>query len=247
MKNLINAVFACLICILFCSVSYAGNLHDGMKAAKSGNYAKAHDLWLLEAEKGNPIAQYNLALLYVRGLFTTHGGLIKDLSEAERWLLKAAVQGKTEAQYNLGVLYAQGPLQDFQKAKKWFLEAAQKGFPLAQCRLGYMFVTGTGVDVDFNNAAKWVRKCAMNDVPEAQLLLGNMYYEGKGVSQDKVEAYAWWVLAKGKGHPDASTAIKKAEKEWDPKIIKAGFGRSYTLAREVLQERRENEARWGFW
>ena len=66
--------------------------------------------------------------------------MVKDLSKATEWLLKAAEQGCDKAQYSLGDLYnygAHGVLeQDYTKAAEWYRRAAEQGHVEAQCNLG---------------------------------------------------------------------------------------------------------------
>jgi TPR repeat protein len=236
MKFLRNIFFLILLCFMFFSVSYADSIQEGMEAAQSGNYGKARDLWLPEAENGDPRAQYNLAYLYAQGLITTNLGLMTDLAETEKWFLKAAKQGLVEAQNALGVLYVRSLLRDYQKAEKWFLQAAQGGFPEAQRNLVslYLDIIGTNNDADFKRALIWIRKSAMNGNPDSQYLLGGMYYEGKGVPKNIVEAYAWWVLADKNGHPKASMNIEHVRGKWDSQIIEDGKRKAAALEEEIL-------------
>jgi len=66
--------------------------------------------WRFDAERGSPIAQNKLGLLYKNG----HNGGPKDYQQAVSWFRKAAYQGSPDAQNNLGLMYAhgKGALQD---------------------------------------------------------------------------------------------------------------------------------------
>ena len=55
------------------------------------------------ANLGEPRAQYDLALLYDKGL-----GVPQSDAEALRWYTRAAEQGEARAQYNLGLMYMNG-------------------------------------------------------------------------------------------------------------------------------------------
>ena len=73
------------------------------KAYLRGDYAKtAKELEGL-ANLGDPRAQYDLAVLYDKGL-----GVPQSDSEALRWYTRAADQGDARAQYNLGLMYMNG-------------------------------------------------------------------------------------------------------------------------------------------
>ena len=56
-----------------------------------------------EAEEGNPAAQFNLGLAYLKG-----DGVMTDDTEAIKWLRKAAESHESHAENLLGILYDQG-------------------------------------------------------------------------------------------------------------------------------------------
>ena len=97
------------------------------------------------AEKGNRVAQYNLAICYYNGL-----GVAKDFVQAAAWFRKAAEQGYAQAQSNLGGCYASGlgVAKDFVQAVSWYLPAAEQGFAPAQFNLGVHYYNGEGVAKD---------------------------------------------------------------------------------------------------
>jgi TPR repeat protein len=73
------------------------------KAYLRDDYGKtAKDLEGL-ANLGEPRAQYDLALLYDKGV-----GVPQNDAEARRWYTRAAEQGDARAQYNLGLMYMNG-------------------------------------------------------------------------------------------------------------------------------------------
>ena len=83
-----------LCCALFVSAqAFGGAYDDGVAAYDQGQYATALSLWLPLAEQGNVAAQYNVAVLYEKGL-----GVAQDYVAAARWYAKAAAQGDPEAQ-----------------------------------------------------------------------------------------------------------------------------------------------------
>jgi TPR repeat protein len=63
-------------------------------------YAKAMKLFKPLAEKGNALAQYNIALMHKMGL-----GVPKSEKEARKWARLAAKQGHADAQLLMGSLY----------------------------------------------------------------------------------------------------------------------------------------------
>ncbi|WPZ35458.1 peptidoglycan-binding protein [Thalassobaculum sp. OXR-137] len=81
--------------------------------------------WFREAAiNGLDVAQFNLGVMYERGL-----GVPEDETRALLWYHSAAEQGFPLAQYNLGRLYAlgKGIPQSDAEAKRWFQRAAERG------------------------------------------------------------------------------------------------------------------------
>ena len=153
--------------------SSAGNYEEGLKAAKAGEYAMAHDLWLIEAEKGDAKSQYNLGLLYLTEKYRTQQGLVRDLEESRKWFWKASEQGFAEAQYNLGYMYATGTGVDvdFKKAEKLIRASALNNLGDAQLMLGGMYYEGKGVPHDKKEAYAWWVLAADNGVMNAVLAM----------------------------------------------------------------------------
>ncbi len=76
------------------------------------------------AEKGDPVAQYKLGVMYGLGL-----GVTQDYSEAVKWYQRAARAGDARSQSNLGFMYGtgRGVPQDFIKAYAWYNVASASG------------------------------------------------------------------------------------------------------------------------
>ena len=106
--------------------------------------------WFREAAiQGVPGAQYNLGVLYERGL-----GVRQDETRALLWYHSAAEQGHPLAQYNLGILYAAGrsvPLS-YAEAAVWFERAAARGVPAAAYNLAVLLEGGLGRPRDMEQA-----------------------------------------------------------------------------------------------
>ena len=77
------------------------------------------------AEAGDINSQYNLAVMYAKGL-----GVLRDDKEAIEWYHKSAEQGFAAAQLNLGVMYAtdRGVPKDFVIAYAFANIAEANGF-----------------------------------------------------------------------------------------------------------------------
>ena len=99
------------------TLAWAGAYEDGVAAYDRQQFDTARKLWLPLAEQGNAAAQFNVAVLYEKGL-----GAPANVAEAARWYLKAAQQGDPDAQYSIGVLYETGTgvPRDVEQARTWF-------------------------------------------------------------------------------------------------------------------------------
>jgi TPR repeat protein len=77
MRFLSQITILLLLFAVLVLVAFGGNVEDGLVAAASGDFKTAHSLWIAEAEKGNPVAQGYLGILYLKGQ-----GVAKDEQEA---------------------------------------------------------------------------------------------------------------------------------------------------------------------
>jgi TPR repeat protein len=96
----------------------------GRAYSKNNNLNLAAAQFRKAAEQGYPAAEYNLGVMYERGL-----ALKKDDALAVAWYRKAAEQGYTNAQFNLGNMYSngQGVARNYDEAMKWYRLAADQG------------------------------------------------------------------------------------------------------------------------
>lgn len=188
------------LCLLLAGSARAGAIEDAQAAYAAGDFTRAVALFKTLAEQGDPVAQYNLGVLYENGQ-----GVPKDYVLAVDWYRKGADQGYAEAQNNLANMYAfgLGVTQDPAEAVLWMRKAAQQGQSGAQFNLGIMYTLGQGVPKDYAQAEAWLRLAAEQGEAEAQYNLGVMYERGDGVAPDAVEAYSWYLLAVGAGFAPA--------------------------------------------
>ncbi|MEP5764322.1 MAG: tetratricopeptide repeat protein [Halieaceae bacterium] len=114
----------------------------GVAAFQANDMPLAYKELLAAAKEGHAESQFNVALMYERGI-----GVGKDESKAVFWYRKSALQGVAGAQFNLGVLYenGRGTKVDFAKANEWYRKASVQGDALAIGNLGMLYVRGQGV------------------------------------------------------------------------------------------------------
>jgi uncharacterized protein len=131
-----------------------GGGDEALAAYRSGDYAKALELWRPLAEKGDRTAQFRLGSLYAEGK-----GVTRDDKTAMTWFLKAAEQGDPMAQYDAagGYVSGIGVDQDLAAAAKWFRRAADQGMAYAQLNLGLLYAAGHGVPQDNVEAMTWLQ------------------------------------------------------------------------------------------
>lgn len=79
------AVF-CAVCPVYADTA------AGLAAFKKADYATAYKEWKAAAQKGQAEAEYDLGLLYAKGL-----GVERDLGIAQQWYESAALQGNSQA------------------------------------------------------------------------------------------------------------------------------------------------------
>ena len=79
------------------------DVEKGWEAYDRGDYETALTEWLIDAEQGDMLAQYNLGVMYANGW-----GVLENDAEAVRWYRLAADQGNAKAQFNLGGMYDNG-------------------------------------------------------------------------------------------------------------------------------------------
>lgn len=157
-RILCAALVVCLACPVWAQSAYQ----------RLSRQPDVNELWL-PAHRGDPDAQYNLALLYGSG-----SGIAKNLTEAAKWYRRAADQGHAKAQAMLGVLFSagQGVPRSQTEAIKWWRRAADQGDPDARFNLGMAYWKGEGVTQDFDKANALFRSMAPAGSSYARSVLG---------------------------------------------------------------------------
>ena len=138
---------------------------NAIELAATARLEEVFNLYARSAELGNPIAQYNLAMMYSNG-----ESVYVDYQQAVYWFRKSAGQKFAPAQYRLGELYyfEKGGLErDLQKAIELFNLAAKQGDADAQMNLAMMCGTGEGLPLDKEQALSWILRARMGGNPIA--------------------------------------------------------------------------------
>lgn len=176
--------------LAYTATANSGSLEDGHTAFDAKQYKKAFEIWKPLSDKGDPDAQYNLALLYMNGL-----GVEKNDRLALKLFTLAAQQGMADAQYNAGVMFytGKGVYPNQKTAVAWWELAAAKGHPNAQNNLAGMYAFGYGVGKDVNKAIKWWQAAAEQGHPDAINSLIHAYKGSiPGIKADPAKAEHWF-------------------------------------------------------
>ncbi|KAF0717962.1 Aste57867_1988 [Aphanomyces stellatus] len=153
------------------------------------------------ADKGDPDATLNLALLYYYGA----RGVTQDVAKAATYFLKAHELGMTASAANLGHMYSRGvgvPL-DHAKAFTYFQEAAHEGNAAAQNGLATLYLRGHGVKENRPKAITLFRTAAKQGNADAFYNLGVLALQGAlqtDQSPDFEAAYGYFQVAAQHGH-----------------------------------------------
>jgi uncharacterized protein len=140
---------------------------DGVDAWNRGDYAGATKSWDDLAKAGDADAQYNLGYAYRSGK-----GVTADLTKAEDWYRRAALQGHELAQAELGlIMYERG---EKIAALPWIRAAADRGEPRAQYVYGTALFNGEGVGKDWPRAYALMTRAAAANIMPARDALGQM-------------------------------------------------------------------------
>lgn len=130
-----------------------GMVHLQGRAGHGKDEVEAARLFTAAAEQGYARAQYNLGLLYDKGM-----GVERNPNTASMWYRKAAEQGHAASQHNLALRYMQGlrtewsPQDDKEALKLFKLGSSQMYSPSLTC-LAICFENGVGMkDPDLEKA-----------------------------------------------------------------------------------------------
>jgi localization factor PodJL len=189
----------------------------------------------IAAAANQPAAEYELGTRYAEGR-----GVARDLSEATRWLQRAADAGFAPAQFRLGSLKekGEGVKKDPEAARRLYLAAARKGHAKAMHNLAVLYAEGINDKPDYTVAAEWFRRAANYGVTDSQYNLAILYARGIGVQADLAEAYRWFALAAAGGDADAARKRDQVGAQLDQYTLAA----AKRAAQTFVAEREPDEA-----
>jgi uncharacterized protein len=191
LKNLTVTFSSFAFLVALVQPLHAATLEEAQAAAKMADYKTATTLYTELAESGNAQAQYDLGVIYYRGI-----GIEQSYEQAAKWHLKAAEQGHADAQYSLAAMHFNRdiPTEDYLAAANWYLKAAEQGHAKSQLNVAILYFRGDIYEQNFEESVKWYLKAAEQGNAEAQFNLGNMYTRGLGVPAEDIVRGTMWVL-----------------------------------------------------
>ena len=144
--------FFFLTLIFFSSTTFANDRLKGYQALEKQDYKKALYYLSYDANLGDDNAQYNLGIMYKKGL-----GVPINNNEAFRWFFLSANQGNILANYALGHSYLKGSgiKKNYKLAFKAFKYSALREHPTSRLIIGNMYYKGQGVIVSYPRAFLW--------------------------------------------------------------------------------------------
>jgi TPR repeat protein len=170
---------------------------------------KVFELYARSAELGNPIAQYNLAMMYSNG-----ESVYVDHQQVVYWFRKSAQQEFAPAQYRLGELYyfeIGGLPRDLEKAITLFKQAAKQKDVDAQMNLAMLAGTGEGLPYDKQEALSWLLKARIGGNPMAHDYQKMLMASETGKFTTEQQSQFWIEKAAELGIGEAQEELKPAQ------------------------------------
>jgi TPR repeat protein len=189
--------------------AFAAGIDDAIAAYERGELAAAQSAFTRLARAGLPAAEYNLAVMHLRGEVPHASG-----REALRLMTRAAQAGFVTAMFGLGQLHESGQAGlpvNLPEANRWYLRAAEAGSVDGQVAIATAHYLGRGATKDAALAAHWYRIAAQGGDVGAMYIYASMAETGDGVTQDLHEARYWYAAAARNGDEAAPSKLKEID------------------------------------
>jgi uncharacterized protein len=186
-----------------------GDIEAAMAQYERGEFAAARTAFMRLSRKGVAAADYNLAVMHLRGEVPRANG-----HDALRLMTRAAEGGFVTAMFSLAQMHETGEVGlrvDVPAANRWYLRAAEAGSVDAQVAIATAYYLGRGVGKDATQAARWYRVAAQGGDVGAMYLYASMVEAGDGVALDLQEARYWYGAAARNGDEAAPSKVKELD------------------------------------
>lgn len=184
-------------------------IEDAVAAYERGDLAAARTAFSRLAREGVPAADYNLAVMHLRGELPN-----ASRTEALRLMTRAAEAGFVTGLFGLAQLHELGQAGlsvDLVEANRWYLRAAEAGSVDGQVAIGTAHYLGRGAAKHPARAARWFRMAAQGGDVGAMYLYASMVEAGDGVERDLNEARYWYAAAARNGDDAAPSKVKELD------------------------------------
>lgn len=155
---------------------------------KKGDYKKALGYYQQSADLGLDSALFQLGYINRYGDSEKYG-IIRNESQGEMYIRKAAEMGHTEAAYTIGNLYFFKYRNEPEKSIQWFEKAVMKGNTRAMLGLGTLYHwSESDIVRSYTKAEHWYRQALEKAIEENDKKIEGYAYECLGIlySSDKI-------------------------------------------------------------
>lgn len=208
--------------------------------------------YVLAADNGLRLAQFEAGLMYQRGQDSGGKGIARDVAKAARYYNRAIGQGSLAAQYNLH------QLSQFNEPMRYVTDdaldaaglkpLADSGDKIAQWLLGLLLENGLkGASIDIAQAVAYYRLGAAQGHGPCICNLADKLEHGHGVEHDLADAFSLYQQAAAMGVNAASYSLGcmyrdgrgapqnlDQAKQWLEKALVQGFGDQAQAALDAL-------------
>jgi TPR repeat protein/predicted Zn-dependent protease len=209
--------------------------------------ARAKELIVAAAAKGNPYAAVRLAILHDSGRlgFAQSAKQAAAIATPHLPALRAAAEaGDAAAQYMWGTVLQRGIAtgKHLPAAIAWLRKAADRGEAGAQYNLGWAAWAGQGLPQDDQEAVRWFTMAAGAGHASAMTRLANLMLEGSPQVRNAAAGAQWLEKAAERGDPDAVAW-------WGRRLLLGaeGVAAQPELARPWLEKAAKLDHDWGLY
>ena len=201
------------------SLYWSDDSEQALDAYRNGDFETALRLWEVEAQAGDLIAQWHLAMMYRLGQ-----GVRSDSAQALHYYEMAATQFDADrsdmnifamtrdalfwvAYYHQNGVEQAGiqPRPDY--AFRIYRVTANHGHAGSQFYIGVMLLNGQGISRDSKQGMRWLNLAAEKCYAPAMAQLGEIYWRGELQSQDHARGLMWYNLASESAQEEANPEI----------------------------------------
>ena len=209
----------------------ANSLYFGYWGCET-NAVLASKLYKVAAEKGDPMAQYNIGVCYANGY-----GVDKNELMAFKFFQDSAIQKTAIAQYALAecYFYGRGCKKDENQEVYWLKKAADQSLSAAEWLLGMYCLRNREND----EAIRYLYNAKKGGVADASFALGQCYEFGIGVERNLDQAQELYQEAEKNGSALAIVAssqqhLKKGDFETAIRLIEKAAGQGEPFSSILL-------------